>query len=119
LVKNNLGVLFVLDGRLVEARDLFQSSLAILQKSHTASHPLLVSVRANLEQVQASIQEDRVIDVRQLKRYFHGQHFYYSPFGDTKREEKMQKGTAHGSIVELAAGDDWTGLTFVYPVSRS
>lgn len=96
LVKNNLGVLYVLGGHLTAARGLFQSSLAILHKSHAASHPLLVSVRANLEQVEAHLVDDAAtgpgtIDVRQLKRYFHGQHFYYSPFGDTKREEKMQK----------------------------
>jgi chemotaxis protein histidine kinase CheA len=96
LVKNNLGVLHVLGGHLTAARDLFQSSLAILHKSHAASHPLLISVRANLEQVEAHLVNDAAtgpgtIDVRQLKRYFHGQHFYYSPFGDTKREEKMQK----------------------------
>ncbi len=90
LVKNNLGVLYVLGGHLTAARDLFQSSLAILHKSHAASHPLLISVRANLEQVEAHLVAG-TIDVRQLKRYFHGQHFYYSPFGDTKREEKMQK----------------------------
>jgi hypothetical protein len=92
LVENNLGVLYVLGGHLPEARELLQSSLTILQKSHAAGHPLLASVRANLEMVEAGIDSHRTVDVGALRRYFHGQHFHYSPFGDTKREEKMQKG---------------------------